>query len=136
MDGLECNDGVIVVATTNDLAAIEPALSERPSRFDVVLEVGLPAADARRRILAQHLQRQSADAEVLDRAAAATEGCSGAQVREVAFRAVQRAILRGAVDRLGLAQVDDLDLQTAGDQVLGKQKRSAIGFCTSSTPRV
>ena len=54
MDGLESNDGVIVVATTNDLAAIEPALAERPSRFDVVLEVGLPAHAARRRILAQN----------------------------------------------------------------------------------
>lgn len=39
LDGIESPDGVIVVATTNDLTAIESALKERPSRFDVVLEV-------------------------------------------------------------------------------------------------
>ena len=59
MDGLESNDGVIVVATTNDLGAIEPALAERPSRFDVVLEVGLPDGRARRRILQQNLRQQA-----------------------------------------------------------------------------
>ncbi len=55
MDGLETNDGLILVATTNDLLAIEPALRERPSRFDVVLEVGLPQVAARRQILADNL---------------------------------------------------------------------------------
>jgi len=33
LDGIESPDGVVVVATTNDLSAIEPALKGRPSRF-------------------------------------------------------------------------------------------------------
>ena len=32
LDGLRENDGIVVVATTNDLEAIEPALKDRPSR--------------------------------------------------------------------------------------------------------
>jgi SpoVK/Ycf46/Vps4 family AAA+-type ATPase len=127
MDGLESNDGVIVVATTNDLAAIEPALTERPSRFDVVLEIGLPQAAARRAILAQRLARQTPDAATLDLATEETTDLSGAQVREVAFLAIQRAILRDALQG-GLARPDAADIRAAVEHVTGRRKRAAIGF--------
>jgi hypothetical protein len=42
LDGLSDNDGLMVIATTNDLTAIEPAIRERPSRFDLIVEVGPP----------------------------------------------------------------------------------------------
>jgi hypothetical protein len=132
MDGLESNDGVIVVATTNDLSAIEPALAERPSRFDVVLEVGLPAAAARRRILLQNLSKQAPPDDVLDCAATATEGCTGAQIREVAFLAVQRALLRGAVDADGRALLEFDDVQAAAEKMGVKTKRGPIGFRTDA----
>ena len=127
MDGLEQNDGLIVVATTNDLAAIEPALRDRPSRFDVVLELGLPKTMARRSILAKHLARQLPSDEVLDRAATDTAGLSGAQVREVAVLAIQQAILRGAVHEDGLAHLAASDVLDAVEKVTGRRKRG-IGF--------
>lgn len=127
MDGLEGNDGVIVVATTNDLAAIEPALAERPSRFDVVLEIGLPEAPARRAILARELRLQVSDDMLLDDATRETAGISGAQVREVAFLAIQRAILRGALAD-GIARPAAGDIRAAVEQVTGRRKRAAIGF--------
>jgi len=34
IDGLEGNDGLLVVGTTNYLEKLDPALSSRPSRFD------------------------------------------------------------------------------------------------------
>lgn len=34
IDGLEDNDGLLMVATTNHFAKLDPALSSRPSRFD------------------------------------------------------------------------------------------------------
>jgi transitional endoplasmic reticulum ATPase len=34
LDGLENNDGILVIGTTNHLDHIDPALSTRPSRFD------------------------------------------------------------------------------------------------------
>ncbi|KAI0700787.1 P-loop containing nucleoside triphosphate hydrolase protein [Cytidiella melzeri] len=34
LDGLESNDGILVIGTTNHLDRIDPALSTRPSRFD------------------------------------------------------------------------------------------------------
>jgi transitional endoplasmic reticulum ATPase len=34
IDGLEGNDGLLVVGTTNHLDQLDPALTTRPSRFD------------------------------------------------------------------------------------------------------
>jgi len=34
VDGLENNDGILMIATTNHLDELDPGLSKRPSRFD------------------------------------------------------------------------------------------------------
>lgn len=34
VDGLENNDGILMIATTNHLDLLDPGLSKRPSRFD------------------------------------------------------------------------------------------------------
>ena len=47
LDGIAPGDGLIAFATTNNLNAIEPALRNRPNRFDVVLEIGPLDADRR-----------------------------------------------------------------------------------------
>ena len=127
LDGFENNDGVIFIATTNDLEAIDPAIRERPSRFDVVLYLGLPARDARRRILARNLPGGSADERLLDEAAVATDGLSGAQVREVVFLALQRAVLRDAGDADGQLSLNADDLMRAVARLRGNRE-AIIGF--------
>ena len=129
MDGLEENDGIIVVATTNDLDAIEPALKDRPSRFDVVLEIGLPRADERQRILELNLPRTKLSATALERIVQATDGFSGAQVRELALIAIQESILRRDVDDSSELHVSDVDIERARQQIVGSRNRDArIGF--------
>jgi len=127
LDGLEQNDGLIVIATTNDLAAIEPALKDRPSRFDVVLEVGPPSETCRRKMLVQLLRRTSCDSLMIATAASLTKGLSGAQVREVAVLAIQSAICSGTVDGDGVATLSPNDLITASNFVRWIEKRP-IGF--------
>ena len=127
MDGLEENDGLIVVATTNDLEVIEPAMRDRPSRFDVVLEVGLPEADARRQILTRAFARQKPTSELIERAVVETAGLSGAQLQEVAIVAIQQAIFRGDVGAEGIARLLADDLSAAADKLAGKRKKP-IGF--------
>jgi len=34
LDGLEGNDGLLIIGTTNHFERLDPALSTRPSRFD------------------------------------------------------------------------------------------------------
>jgi ATP-dependent 26S proteasome regulatory subunit len=54
MDGFVENDRILVVAATNLVKTIDPALL-RPGRFDHKIEVSLPNTDARKDILKIHL---------------------------------------------------------------------------------
>jgi len=53
MDGFEKNEGLIVLATTNHPERIDPAILNRPSRFDRKYHFDLPNANGRRRFLDQ-----------------------------------------------------------------------------------
>jgi cell division protease FtsH len=55
MDGFEINDKIIVVAATNLIANIDPALM-RAGRFDRKIEVKLPDLRERTQILTIHLK--------------------------------------------------------------------------------
>ena len=127
LDGLEENDGLVVVATTNDLAAIEPALKDRPSRFDVVLEIGPPSEVCRRKILQKHLRQVFCDDSLIAEAARRTDGFSGAQIREVALLAVQNSIVARHVDHDQRAMVTMDGVTAAIDRICGTRK-PAIGF--------
>ena len=128
LDGFETNDGLNFIATTNDLAAIDPAIRERPSRFDVVIHIELPSRFARLEILARNLPSTSADDMLLDEAARVTDGPSDAQVREVAFLALRRAILR-TTDAEGHVLLERDDVAGAVARVAAK-KDAGCGFHT------
>jgi hypothetical protein len=51
MDGLDADHDVLFVLTTNAPERIEPALAARPGRIDQAVELPLPDADGRRRLL-------------------------------------------------------------------------------------
>ena len=51
LDGLEENEQVYCVFTTNRLDALEEALAQRPGRVDLILEFPLPGPDLRRRLI-------------------------------------------------------------------------------------
>jgi SpoVK/Ycf46/Vps4 family AAA+-type ATPase len=129
LDGLTENDGLMVIATTNDLTAIEPAIRERPNRFDAVIEVGPPDADARRRILKTRLGKLPPLAErFYDEAVRRTDGYSGAQVQEAAWRIIQQAIFNGALDADGMATPTERDLELALPKTPEAHVRRRVGF--------
>lgn len=132
MDGLEQNDGLVVIATTNDLAAIEPALRDRPSRFDCALEIPLPSREERRRLLAHFLRRAELGEAEMSAATEGAEGLSGAQLRELGILIVQQAILRGGVDDVGRARPTREDVEAAVAQISGRRKTSPLGFRTTA----
>jgi ATP-dependent 26S proteasome regulatory subunit len=51
MDGLDEDHDVIFLLTTNRADLLEPALASRPGRIDQAVELPLPDADGRRRLL-------------------------------------------------------------------------------------
>lgn len=82
LDGaLSAHEGIITLATTNDLKAIDPA-AIRTSRFDVIEEVHPPKVEARIAILKSYLE----PLEITDdptTIAEKTEGASGSDLREL-----------------------------------------------------
>ncbi len=81
IDGIEDLKGVFLLAATNRVDRVDPALI-RPGRFDLVLEMPLPDAGTRASILAIHARGLPLAADVdLGALAGRTEGFSGAELR-------------------------------------------------------
>ncbi|MGC8628823.1 MAG: CDC48 family AAA ATPase [Candidatus Micrarchaeia archaeon] len=92
MDGLQDLKNVVVLAATNRPEDIDPALL-RPGRFDKIIEIPMPDAQARLEILKVHTRRMPLDKDVdLQELAAATENYTGAEIENVVREAGMYAI--------------------------------------------
>ncbi len=87
MDGIVPNHGVITLATTNHSNKIDPAIADRPGRFDRIIEVGLPGKDQRFHIFHHLLKKldiaRNVTLEVKEKLAKSTEGLTGAWIRAI-----------------------------------------------------
>lgn len=132
MDGLGEPGRVCVIATTNRLDAIDPAL-RRPGRFDHEIEVGLPDEAGRRRIFEIHTRRMPTDPTLdLDELARLTRGYSGADIealcREAALACMRRTIdLRSLERRIPPHRLDSLRVTTYDFRTAMKRVRPSVG---------
>ncbi|OGB91202.1 MAG: hypothetical protein A3G35_01570 [candidate division NC10 bacterium RIFCSPLOWO2_12_FULL_66_18] len=92
LDGFPNNAGILTLATTNDPRAIEPALAQRPSRFDRLIRLDPPRLSERQQLLARFLRNIIHPEDELPEIAAATDGLAGAHLQEVVHLAVQAAL--------------------------------------------
>ena len=87
MDGLYDRGQVIVVATTNRLAAVDPAL-RRPGRFDYTIRLGMPDAGGREAIFRRHLALMSVSQSLeLAGLVEHSQGMCGAEIAKVCRQA-------------------------------------------------
>jgi len=94
MDGLETRGQVIVIAATNRVDAIDPAL-RRPGRFDREIEIGVPNEAGRREILQIHTRGMPLSDDVsLNRLGEETHGFVGADIESLTKEAAMRALRR------------------------------------------
>lgn len=92
LDGFAPNHGVLVLATSNYPEKIDPALVDRPGRFDRRYEIG-PPAEAERRLAIDRwnkglLPEMRASVEGVEAAVAATDGFSFAYLKELLVTAM------------------------------------------------
>ncbi len=128
MDGAAPDADLLFILTTNRADLLEPALAARPGRVDVAVEIGLPDADARRRLLALyarsvplHLTETEFD-EVVER----TDGVTASFLKELQ----RRAVLESLYDHAPLQTVRIEHVRRALDDLLdGSQRvtRSLLG---------
>ncbi|MGA3020638.1 MAG: CDC48 family AAA ATPase [Candidatus Micrarchaeales archaeon] len=92
MDGLQDLKNVIVLAATNRPEDLDPALL-RPGRFDKVIEIPMPDAEARFEIFKVHTKRMPLDKDVdLAELANTTEEYTGAEIENIVREAGMNAI--------------------------------------------
>ena len=90
LDGIEDTDGIVTVATTNCLQILDKALKERPSRFDLIIDLYLPEKEERRHLLKNLGKKIPIDAATLEYVAEKTCGFTPAQLQEVLYSLVIR----------------------------------------------
>ena len=119
MDGLETQEGVILLAATNRVDVLDPALL-RPGRFDRQIVIDLPDIRGRRQILEVHAKTVKFEPSVnLDIIAKSTPGFSGADLANL----INEAALMAARENRKAA--NQHDLEEARDKVCwGRERRS------------
>jgi proteasome regulatory subunit len=92
MDGFDARGEVKLIAATNRLDMLDPALL-RPGRFDRIIEIPMPSREAREAILKIHTSGMSLDEDVnLKLISDMAEGSSGADLKSVSTEAGMYAI--------------------------------------------
>ncbi len=94
MDGLESRGQVIVIAATNRVDSVDPAL-RRPGRFDREIEIGVPDETGRTEILKIHTRGMPLSDDVnLGELADDTHGFVGADIESLTKEAAMKALRR------------------------------------------
>ncbi len=121
MDGFENNSGVIVLAATNRVDVLDPALL-RPGRFDRQIEVSLPDLKGRIAILQVHARNKQLASDVsLESVARRTPGFSGAQLENVLNEAAILSV------RQHHEKISNSDIDEAIDRVMsGPAKKTKV----------
>ncbi len=121
MDGFGVNEGIIVMAATNRVDILDPAIM-RPGRFDRKVHVGRPDIGGREEILRVHAQNKPLGDDVdLKQIAQTTAGFTGADLENLLNEA---AIYAAKEDR---AYIIQSDIRKSFVKVgIGSEKRSRI----------
>lgn len=103
MDGFGVNEGIIVMAATNRVDILDPAIM-RPGRFDRKVHVGRPDIGGREEILKVHAKNKPLGDDVdLQQIAQTTAGFTGADLENLLNEA---AIVAAREDRAYIVQAD------------------------------
>lgn len=116
VDGIVENEGVLIIMTTNHPKMLDPAIKERPGRFDRLIEIHLPEKRERYKMLkrfCKDLKTKNIDWEKLT---FLSEGFTGALIKELVITASSFAIEDKSLDE--------------NDKVILKQKHFDQSFET------
>ena len=121
MDGFSENSGIIVLAATNRVDILDPAIL-RPGRFDRKIMVGRPDVKGRKAILEVHSKNKQLGSDVnLDEIARTTAGYTGADLENLLNESAIIATKRDA------AYINDEDVKKAIIKTgIGTEKKSRI----------
>ncbi|MDO4199335.1 MAG: ATP-dependent zinc metalloprotease FtsH [Clostridia bacterium] len=121
MDGFGANEGVIVIAATNRVDILDPALT-RPGRFDRQIVVGYPDVKGREEILRVHAKGKPFAPDVkLKVIARSTAGFTGADLENLVNESAILAVRRG-LSAITMKEIEESTIKV----VMGSEKRSKV----------
>ena len=121
MDGFGVNEGIIVMAATNRVDILDPAIL-RPGRFDRKVTVGVPDVGGREEILKVHAKNKPLGDDVdLKQIAQTTAGFTGADLENL----LNEAAIQAAKDDRAYLKQEDIK-KSCIKVVISAEKRSRI----------
>ena len=140
LDGFAANTGVVVLATTNHPEKLDPAILDRPSRFDRKYYFNLPAPTQRRAYLvswngslAQELRLSK---PVLTKLVEATDGFSFAYLKELFLSSMMHWMAQSGNERMDAVMLsrvavlrEQMDSADGKKRKKGKKKASEAAAC-------
>jgi len=134
LDGIESAENIIVIASTNRLDAVDPAI-KRPGRIDRLVEVPLPDEEGREHVLRIHLAKAEKIARRhlfenvdVDKIVDLTKGMSGADLAEIIRRTLEEKVRKvGSGENPTLVVTNDITTEIDEYERIRKVKK-AIGF--------
>jgi AAA+ superfamily predicted ATPase len=138
MDGMAEDADVVFLLTTNRADLLESALAARPGRVDLAVEIGVPDADARRRLVALYGEGLDLRIRQPDLVVERTEGVTASFVKELmrkaALVAAEAADAAGAGDGSPIPPVTDEHLRVALDELLAEGNAMTRALLGGSGP--
>lgn len=121
MDGFGTNEGIIVLAATNRVDILDPAIL-RPGRFDRKISVASPDVGGRKDILRLHSRNKPLSDDVdLEQIAQTTAGFTGADLENL----LNEAAINAAMNKRGFVKQEDI--KNAFIKVgIGAEKKSRV----------
>jgi cell division protease FtsH len=130
MDGFDNNSGVIVVAATNRLDSLDPALL-RSGRFDRRIQLGKPNLNEREAILKIHARKVKIDSNMkYHEVAKQTIGFSGADLANL----INQAALIAVHDSQNTVFLENV-LRARNVMLMGEERRSTMAMLDDQTRR-
>lgn len=118
IDGVKGNEGTYFIATTNHPEKLDSAVSNRPSRFDTVVEIEKPNKNSRSQLLSHYFPSLKGD--LLSSAVKKTDGFSGAYFKELfIYCKLKNVDLDEAINRLQKQNRQFLDYKSESNDMFG-----------------
>lgn len=134
MEGVAEDADITFVLTTNRVDSLEHALTDRPGRVDLAVEIPRPDAECRERLLRLYTRDVTLDLPDPEPIVTATDGATASFIRELARRAVLHTLDTG-----GEVRLDEPTLRAALDELLDERNaltRSILGGTPTAGPPV
>jgi len=135
LDGMEVNNHVVVLCTTNDVDVMDKALKDRPGRFDRALTFESPSVSLKAIMLEGFCKGKDVSNIDFKKIAEATpDSFTGAHLKELYITACNEAIFEGELDKdTNLVQLSTSRFIHALNSIKQRKETSRIGFSSRNS---